>query len=175
MNNKTHPWWILGLLLPVVGIILYFVWKNNKKDDARNILTGSVIGVLILMFGLLVYFSPSSNLETHTVADWYEDVKANKEVVTVIGASFCSHCQEYKPIITALSKKYKFKLYFFEVDLLSKKEQAVLMNTYDLVDYKDEVPFTFIVKNDAYSISTDGFVSEESTIKFLKENGIIKN
>ena len=175
MKNKTRPWWILGLFLPVVGIILYFVWKKNKKYDAKNVLTGSIIGIVIALFGLLIYLSPSSDLEKHTVADWYEDVKANKEVVTVIGASYCSHCQEYKPVITALAKKYNFKLYFFEVDQLSKKEQAVLMYTYELTDYKDEVPFTFIVKNDEYTTSTGGFVSEENTLNFLKENGIIKN
>lgn len=35
---------ILAVLFPIVGIILYFVWKNNTPKKAKSILTCGLVG-----------------------------------------------------------------------------------------------------------------------------------
>ncbi len=41
---------ILSLFIPLVGIILYFVWKNNTPKKAKSILTFALIGWVINIF-----------------------------------------------------------------------------------------------------------------------------
>lgn len=43
---------ILALLFPIVGLILYFTWKNNTPNKAKSILTCAIIG---WAFGMLSY------------------------------------------------------------------------------------------------------------------------
>ena len=46
---------ILALLFPIVGLILYFTWKNNTPNKAKSILTcaiiGRALGILTYIFG----------------------------------------------------------------------------------------------------------------------------
>lgn len=46
---------ILALLFPIVGLILYFTWKNNTPNKAKSILTCAIIswalGILTYIFG----------------------------------------------------------------------------------------------------------------------------
>ena len=101
-----------------------------------------------------------------------------KKVITVYGASYCSHCQDYYPVITKLANKYDLNLYFFEVDTLSKENPDAydkLMNSFEINDYDGSVPFTYIMNHTEYKVSTTGFVNREYTINFLKDNGVIKD
>ncbi len=43
---------ILALLFPIVGLILYFTWKNNTPNKAKSILTCAIIGWAL---GILTY------------------------------------------------------------------------------------------------------------------------
>ena len=177
INKTNHSLWILlGLLFPYVGIILYFIWKKNKKEISSKLLTSSIIGFCVYSLALLIIFGKvNDNIGEGTASEWYSDVTSGKEVVTVIGASFCSHCQEYKPIIKQLAGKYKFKLYFFEIDTLPEEDQKIIENTYELTDMTDNVPFTFLVKNNKYVTGTTGFSNKDNTVSYLKKIGVIKN
>lgn len=46
---------ILALLFPIVGLILYFAWKNNTPNKGKSILTcaliGWALGILTYIFG----------------------------------------------------------------------------------------------------------------------------
>lgn len=184
VDNKQTYWWILGLVCPVIGIILYFMWINRKKTSAKNILTGTIIGSGLWIFiGLSVMISGNTNTnkpvkveqEAKFVAsDWYNDTLASK-VVTVIGSSTCPHCQEYKPVISALAEEFGFKLYFVEADKVTEEDNSVLYESYDLKNYEGYVPYTFIVDKGKFVTDTTGFESKDTTLKFLKENKIIKN
>ena len=178
-DNKKYkkevkfPFWIIGLLLPPVGIILYFIKKKKKKSEkeSKSILTYSIVGLCIYAFTLLVIIN---NLPEKSVNDWLEDVKSNKQVVTVVGLTSCTHCQELKPVITKLSKKYKFNLYFFEVDTTTEEENNIIFNTIELKDYDEHVPFTFVIENNEYVSGIIGYSNQEALEAFLVENGVIK-
>ena len=175
-SNRNVIWWLIGIFLPFVGIVLYFVYKDKKKKVASSLLTSSIIGFCIYSIILLAVFNKTDDtIGEGSVSEWYQDVTSGKEIVTIIGSSGCPHCQEYKPVIKKLASKYKFNLYFFEIDNLSEEDYETLFNTYELTDFTDQIPFTFIVKDDKYINGNTGYANQDKTIEYLKEEGIIKN
>ena len=51
-------WGGLGFLIPVAGLILYFVWKREKPKTARALLIGAIVGIVVdivcgIGFGIL--------------------------------------------------------------------------------------------------------------------------
>ena len=58
-NNEDEPsvgYNILGFIIPIIGLILYFSWKDKTPNKAKNILTWSAIS-----FGIgLVYVLSNS-------------------------------------------------------------------------------------------------------------------
>ncbi|MBR4830332.1 MAG: hypothetical protein IKZ96_01005 [Bacilli bacterium] len=50
MENQrkgNFGWGVLGFFFPVVGLILFLVWKNNKKEDAKVAAIGAIIGAAL--------------------------------------------------------------------------------------------------------------------------------
>ena len=50
MNEETpSPWWaILGSLIPIVGIILYAIWRKDKPLRANYLLMGTLVSIGML-------------------------------------------------------------------------------------------------------------------------------
>ncbi|MBO4456264.1 MAG: zinc ribbon domain-containing protein [Butyrivibrio sp.] len=46
-EGSGFGWGVLGFLIPLVGIILFFVWKDTKPNSARASLIGAVISIVI--------------------------------------------------------------------------------------------------------------------------------
>lgn len=48
-NNDTGSigWGVLGFCIPLVGLILYFVWKDSKPLSAKVALKGAVISIAL--------------------------------------------------------------------------------------------------------------------------------
>ena len=143
-----------------------------KKNKMPIII--AIIVVIFALFIVLIKVNNSNDIEGKTVAEWAEDVKKEK-VVTVIGLTTCAHCQEYKPQIISLAKRRGFNLYFFEVDTLSEEDQKTLTTTYDLADYTDRVPFTFIIDKGEYVTGRTGFSNINDMTEYLQEYNVIKN
>lgn len=147
-----------------------------KKASTKSNKKGWLIAIVcVAAFFILSIVLPSngSKEESKTVKDWAEDVKT-KTVVTVIGSTTCPHCQDYKPVIKKLAKENDFLLYFFEMEELSEDEKNVVLGTFELNNFEGGVPFTFIVKDGKVVSDTTGYSTEDSVIKFLKANEIIK-
>ena len=174
-KTETSLWWLLGLLLPPVGIVLYFVWKNNSKKKANSVLKGTILGFCIYSIFILYYSTHQSDYFNRSVDTWYRDVAKKNTVVTVIGASYCQHCQEYKPHIKSLADKKNINLYFYEVDKLESEDESKLLDSYDLINYEGRVPFTVIFKDGKAIATHEGFEGEEMMYQFFVENGVIKN
>lgn len=54
VDSGSIGWLILGFLFPIVGWILYFVWKDKKPLSAQRAGLGGCIG---FVFNLMVTFS----------------------------------------------------------------------------------------------------------------------
>ena len=146
--------------------------KKNKKN---NILKIIVVVAFVLSIGVLYYSTHSTDYFNRDINRWKNDVSAGNTVVTVIGASYCEHCQEYKPVINKLANKNHIDLYFYEIDTLSEADQDKLTNTFNLPDYQGKVPYTFIMQRGQFVDSYEGYQSEAEIVAFLLQNGIIKN
>lgn len=63
MNDDTGSigWFFLSCFIPIVGVILYFVWKSKKPNNAKKCLVGCILGfvispILIFLLMFLMYF-----------------------------------------------------------------------------------------------------------------------
>lgn len=47
-------WLVLGLFIPLVGFILWLVWKNDRPGDSKMAGIGALIGFIVsFVFGIL--------------------------------------------------------------------------------------------------------------------------
>lgn len=54
-KKKTNiGWGILGFFIPIVGLILFLVWKKNKRESAKAAGVGALIGVIFSILSLVI-------------------------------------------------------------------------------------------------------------------------
>ena len=184
-------WILLGIILPPVGIILYFVWKNKRKQDALKAGKAGLAALCVWLFVGMSFIltdngdnnnkDESTELKTvdvklasDTIKNWYNDLNSGAGVVTVIASSTCPHCKNYKPIITEVCEKENIKLYFFESDELSEDDYTILTNSINLKNYEGYVPYTFIVKDRNFVLDHTGEQDETATREMLTEAGLLE-
>ena len=49
-------WGILGFFIPIVGIVLFFLWRKSNKKSSKAAGIGALIGVIISVILTIVYF-----------------------------------------------------------------------------------------------------------------------
>ena len=178
-NKEFNGWWIIGLLVPFIGLILYYSNKRLSNQNRKNLLTSTVVGFGIWVFVGLSFLinvngtGPTKERE-YSVGDWIVESKKEEPVVTIIGMTSCGHCQAYKPVIEKLAEQEGFKLYFFETDDLSIEDAEIVENEYEFETFENLVPFTFIVKGGEVIAENTGYESETAVKEFLRNNGVIK-
>ena len=47
VDNGGFGWGLLGCCIPIVGLILFLVWKDNKPKTAKAAIIGAIVGVVI--------------------------------------------------------------------------------------------------------------------------------
>jgi len=50
VDNGSAGWGLLGFCVPLVGLILYLVWKDTQPLNAKSAGTGALISVIISIF-----------------------------------------------------------------------------------------------------------------------------
>lgn len=67
-DSGSYGWWLLGFFFPLVGLILWLVWRENTPLRAKRAGWGALIGVItvvalvilfllsVFLFGMLVGF-----------------------------------------------------------------------------------------------------------------------
>ena len=54
-KKESYWWFILGFFLPVVGLILYFVFKERNLARAKKCLYGVAVAVVFVTVILVLY------------------------------------------------------------------------------------------------------------------------
>lgn len=149
---------------------------------------GIIVVVLLLLFVLLSVLTEAGskknpkdeiNLDklTEEGTSWVEETESDEYVVTVLAQTTCSHCINYKPVITALQETYGFKLYWFEVDQLysegREEDYKAVTEYYGLKKYNG-TPHTYITKSGELVVEQGGAVTDSEQLKeFLVANKVI--
>lgn len=55
-DTGSIGWGVLGFFIPLVGLILYFAWKNSMPQNARMAIKGALIGFITdIVFSIIGY------------------------------------------------------------------------------------------------------------------------
>lgn len=57
--NISFIWGLLGYFIPIVGLVLFIIWKNDKPKDSKAAGIGALIRVVILSISLFIMFISS--------------------------------------------------------------------------------------------------------------------
>ena len=62
-KKESYWWFILGFLLPVVGIIFYFVFKESNRARAKKCMYGVISIIVAAVFVTLIVVLYNVNLD----------------------------------------------------------------------------------------------------------------
>lgn len=145
---KKYKGWVIAALAVCAFVALSFLVEGNKPEEGES----------------------SSN-----VSEWVEAVKEDQYIITVIALSYCSHCKDYKPVITSIANEQGIPIYWFEIDTVSEEEANIISSTYEFSEYEGASPYTAITKKGEvvaqYSL---GYMDKDAATNFLKTNGVIE-
>ena len=150
-----------------------------KKFLKKNVGLLVVAGITLAFILLVVFTEDKTNYESNKVSadlnTWLKETKEDKYTVTVMGLSYCSACQSYKPVLTEVHDEYDFELYWFELDTMSETDSAKVTEEYEMKNYAGYVPYTLILKNGQFvADATSAITDKTEIINLLKTNGVIK-
>lgn len=55
-DNGGILWGLLGCCIPIVGLILFLVWKDQKPNTAKSAGIGAIVGVVIGVLSYIISF-----------------------------------------------------------------------------------------------------------------------
>ncbi len=146
--------------------------KNNKKKLVMGILGG------IIVIGLIVFFFLGSNSSDNFIKlnynEFKEKVDNNDSFVLCVSRTTCSHCNDYKPKLKEVSKKYNIKIYYTEINEFSNSELDYFKDNFG---FDGGTPITMFIKDGKEGTTgsrIEGDVSMEKIVSKLKTNGFIK-
>ena len=106
------------------------------------------------------------------VTEFNEIYESSERKVVLFAASYCHFCQEFKPLLEEIAKENNFEFYYFDAGSVVKDEMNNIIDKLDLGI--NGVPHLAVIENKKLVGEQSGKRDKETTIKFLKETGIIK-
>lgn len=144
---------------------------NTKK---KLIILGSIC--LVLLVGAFIVDNIIANYYFSKIGykEIIEKIEDKEDLILLISQTTCSHCENYKPKLKDVAKKYKLHVYYIDVDLLDEDEYDEL-NSY-LSFASSGTPITIFLKDGNETTVANrikGDSSKDKIIKKLKSNGFI--
>ena len=68
-DTGSAGWGILGCCLPLIGLILFLVWKEDKPRSAKSVGIGAIIGVVLCVVSILLLFALGIGLGALGIAE----------------------------------------------------------------------------------------------------------
>lgn len=56
VDKGGFGWGLLGCCIPIVGLILFLVWKDSKPKSAKSAGIGALVGVVMLVIYYIALF-----------------------------------------------------------------------------------------------------------------------
>ena len=141
---------------------------NQKKSKV-----GEIIGIIavVLFLGLTIYAfvkdeKENSNIEEITYNEFRDKVDGEKKSVILVGRNDCSHCINYKPVITKVAEENEFTVYYINTNNLAQADEDNLWAFLGA----NGTPTTAIVGEGKLVAMREGEISRSELIAFLKAN-----
>lgn len=140
----------------------------------KYLIIGIILLVIIITGIILSIDKNDNNFIKLTYNEILEKVNNKEDFVLCVSASECSHCMSYKPKLKKISNKYNIKIYYTDVDTLTKEEYSEFK---DKFSFDGSTPTTIFFKEGEEKTTAtriEGDISMDKTIDKLKKNGFIK-
>ncbi|EPI26564.1 PASTA domain-containing protein [Enterococcus faecium] len=82
-DSGSFGWWLLGLLLPVVGLILWIVWRRKKPNNAHASIWGAITSVVTGIALVIIAFFVGLRITDMS----FDAIKNNSAAPTTIVSS----------------------------------------------------------------------------------------
>lgn len=136
-----------------------------------------VLGIIILLGALSIYCFKDKLFYKNFIRLDYNEIEEklnNKEnFILCVSRENCSHCQNYKPKLKKITRKYNIKIYYTDIDTFSNKEYS---NFLKIISFDGATPTTIFIKNGEEKTTAtriEGDESEDKIITKIKQNGFI--
>ena len=93
--------------------------------------------------------------------------------ILFLGRPTCTYCEQFEPVITALSEDYDFKYDYVNTDNLTSKGLSTLLAKLNIDEDNFGTPYLSITKNGKVIAEQSGYVDRETLFDFLQENEVI--
>lgn len=143
---KEKKIFILALITLFILILILIYNNNNNKSRLYELTTNEVI----------------------------EKINNKDSFILCISATYCSHCNSYKPKLKEISKKYKIDIYYIDYDKYTDNEIEEFKN---YISFDGSTPVTLFINEGEEKTTVNrinGNVSEKKIIEKFKNNGFIK-
>lgn len=72
-KKGSFGWAVLGFFIPLVGLILFAVWNNDRKGDAKMAGIGALVGFITTIVLYIVFFAITMIIAFSAVSDYQEN------------------------------------------------------------------------------------------------------
>lgn len=129
--------------------------------------------ILITILTITIIYANKSNLIELNYEEIIEKVNNKESFILCISASYCSHCQSYKPKLEKIANKYNIIIYYTDIDKLRKEEYEEFKIKFS---FDGSTPTTIFFKEGEEKTTAtriEGDTQIEKIINKLKQNGFI--
>lgn len=141
----------------------------------KKIFILALIILFILILTLVIYnINNKSRLHELTTDKVIEKINNKENFILCISATYCDHCNSYKPKLKKISKKYKIDIYYIDYDKYDSKKQEEFRN---YISFDGSTPVTIFIHEGEEKTTVNrinGNVNEKKIIEKFKNNGFIK-
>lgn len=147
--NKKGIIILLGILLVIVGICIFYQVDNKDKNTATGV---------------------TSEESSEIMDDFYKYFNSKKTRIIFYASSTCGYCKLETPIMEQIDKDYKINYLYVDASKLTKNDREKMLKELNI---EPSTPTTVIVKDGKVIDTQVGYVDGGKMVEFLKENKIL--
>lgn len=147
--NKKGIIILLGILLVIVGICIFYQVDNKDKNTATGV---------------------TSEESSEIMDDFYKYFNSKKTRIIFYASSTCGYCKLETPIMEQIDKDYKINYLYVDASKLTKNDREKMLKELNI---EPSTPTTVIVKDGKVLDTQVGYVDGGKMVEFLKENKIL--
>lgn len=138
------------------------------------IVTTFIIG--ITFNGNKFLYQKHVGIKDVSISEYLDIIDDNDISIIYIARPTCGFCSKFEPVLTSVLEKYKIGVEYINVDNITTEEEFnSFFNSNEYLKAGEwGTPTLIVFKNKEILDINSGYVDEETLVKFLKENELIK-